>query len=96
MPKRRKVTRIWTKTVVCLADKESSRVPPSAEKEILFKAGLGTSKIQFLTSEADVLKTITSEDQQKVVRLLDFLSLINVVGLHCSNAHRTAENSLSN
>lgn len=58
MPKRRKVTRIWTKTVVCLADKESSRVPSSAEKEILFKAGLGTRKIQFLTSEADVLKTI--------------------------------------
>lgn len=94
MPKRRKVTSIWTKTVVCLADKESSRVPSSAEKEILFKAKLGTRKIQFLTSEADVLKTITSEDQQKVVRLLDFLSLITVVGLNCSNAPKTAENSL--
>lgn len=60
--KRRK-TRTWTMTVVCLADKESSRVPSSAEKEILLKAGLGTRKIQFLTSdtEADVLKTITSD-----------------------------------
>lgn len=62
IPKRRK-TRTWTMTVVCLADKESSRVPSSAEKEILLKAGLGTRKIQFLTSdtEADVLKTIASD-----------------------------------
>ncbi|XP_061171879.1 uncharacterized protein LOC133181380 [Saccostrea echinata] len=61
--KHQKVARTWTVTVVCLADKEALKVPSSSEKDILFKAGLGTRKIQFLSSdkEADVLQRITSD-----------------------------------
>ncbi|XP_065934567.1 uncharacterized protein [Magallana gigas] len=93
IPKRRKVTRTWTMTVVCLADKESSRVPSSAEKEILFKAGLGTRKIQFLTSdtEADVLKTITSDRSTENGQTIGFPQLNNCGGfelLKCTQNSR--------
>lgn len=92
IPKRRK-TRTWTMTVVCLADKESSRVPSSAEKEILLKAGLGTRKIQFLTSdtEADVLKTITSDRSTESGQTIGFPQLNNCGGfelLKCTQNSR--------
>lgn len=55
----------WTANFFCLADKEAKTVPSAAQREMLYKAGLGAKKIKLLTSdgEAEVLSKLTSDTQ---------------------------------
>ena len=55
----------WTPTFVCFADSAASKTPSSAEKEILFTAGLGLKKIKLDThdDEQAAVNKITSDEK---------------------------------
>ena len=55
--------RTWTGQFVCLADRQTCRVPSSTEKQLLQQAGLGLKKIRFFVddSEEEVLEKLTSD-----------------------------------
>ncbi|KAL5007947.1 hypothetical protein ScPMuIL_013528 [Solemya velum] len=57
------IGRSWTATFICLADKDSQRVPNSKEKILLQNSGLGLKKISFRTTdtEDDVSMKLQSE-----------------------------------
>ena len=56
--------RTWTAQLVFLADRLAYKVPTAAEKQILFKAGLGLKKIKFDIDDDKeaVMKKITSSE----------------------------------
>ncbi|XP_028417587.1 uncharacterized protein LOC114542024 isoform X2 [Dendronephthya gigantea] len=58
--------RTWTAQMVCLADRMAYKVPTAAEKQVLFKAGLGCKKIKFDVDddEETVVKKITSSETE--------------------------------
>ncbi|XP_028416926.1 uncharacterized protein LOC114541138, partial [Dendronephthya gigantea] len=55
----------WTPTFVCMADTTASKTLSSVEKEILFKAGLGLTKIKLdiQDDEQAVVNKITSDEK---------------------------------
>lgn len=57
--------RTWTVSFVCLASRHQSRIPSSAEKQVLFHAGLGMKKIKLdlEDNEQDVLEKVTCGDK---------------------------------
>ena len=58
--------RTWTAHMVCLADRLAYKVPTAAEKQLLFKAGLGLKKIKFEVDDDEeaVRKRITSSETE--------------------------------
>ena len=52
--------------MVCLADRLAYKVPTAAEKQVLFKAGLGLKKIKFEVDDDKeaVRKRITSSEAE--------------------------------
>ena len=67
----------WTATFVCLADSCCRKTPSSAEKELLFKAGLGLKKIKLEVEddEQTVLEKLTSDVNGEDSRPLGFPAL---------------------
>ena len=61
---KRQSKRTWTTTVVCLADKTTTKLPSTEEKDVLFRAGLGTKRVQFEVddNDNDVIKKLSSDE----------------------------------
>ena len=62
--------RPWTVQFMCLADRYSSKVPTSSQKQILYKAGLGIKKIKLdLDDDEQTVKDkITSDVEEDEVQ----------------------------
>lgn len=77
--KKRKATggRTWTVQVICLADRQQTKIPNSSEKQVLHNAGLGLKKIKFeLTdSEQQVANKILSDDKKENNEIVGFPQL---------------------
>ncbi|CAB3983909.1 Arylsulfatase B [Paramuricea clavata] len=65
--RKRKATRgrTWTAQILCLADRQQTKIPNSIEKQILRNAGLGLKKIKFEVSDnaQQVVDTIMSDEK---------------------------------
>ena len=61
---KRQSKRTWTTTVVCLADKTTTKLPSAEEKDVLFIAGLGTKRVQFEVddNDNDVIRKLSSDE----------------------------------
>lgn len=61
---KRQSKRTWTTTVVCLADKTTTKLPSAEEKDVLFRAGLGTKRVQFEVddNDNDVIRKLSSDE----------------------------------
>jgi hypothetical protein len=87
--------RRWTATFVCLSDHLANKVPSTAEKHVLQKAGLGSKKIKFDADndEKDVIEKITSDElDAKTSDVCGFPKLKNCGGfelMHCVANCRT-------
>ena len=55
----------WTAQILCLADRQQTKIPNSIEKQILHNAGLGLKKIKFEVSDntQQVVDTIMSDEK---------------------------------
>ena len=82
--------RTWTAHMVCLADRLAYKAPTAAEKQLLFKAGLGLKKIKFEVDDDEeaVRKRITSsETEYDSTEVIGFPQLRNCGGfelMHCA------------
>ncbi len=75
--------RTWTAQMVCLADRLAYKVPTAAEKQTLFKAGLGLKKMKFDVDddeEAVVKKITSSETEDGSTQVFGFPQLRNCGG----------------
>lgn len=61
---KRQSKRTLTTTVVCLADKTTTKLPSAEEKDVLFRAGLNTKRVQFEVDDNDnhVIKKLSSDE----------------------------------
>ncbi|KAH3894257.1 hypothetical protein DPMN_018414 [Dreissena polymorpha] len=69
---KRKLPRTWTANFMCLSNNHQNKVPNSAEKECLYKAGLGLKKVTF---EGDAKEQSVHDTLIKA-----FTKLVNSVG----------------
>ena len=79
----------WTPTFICLADTTKSKTPSAAEKQILFRAGLGLKKIKLDLEDDEhaVISKITSETQDTTGNPMGFPELKSCGGfemMRCS------------
>lgn len=87
--------RTWTANFVCLSDRLTNKVPSSAEKQVLQKAGLGSKKIKFDVDDDEkiVIEKITcAELDDKTGDVCGFPKLKNGGGfefMHCVANCRT-------
>ena len=67
----------WTPTFFCLADTTATKTPSAAEKQILFKAGLGLKKIKLDLEDDEQMVTdkIMSEIQDSTGNAMGFPQL---------------------
>ncbi|XP_061171814.1 uncharacterized protein LOC133181305 [Saccostrea echinata] len=67
----------WTVSVMCLSDKNSTRVPTADEKELLLKAGLGLKKMKFglMDGETEVIQKLSSDETDENDECLGFPQL---------------------
>ena len=77
--KKRKATggRTWTVQVICLVDRQQTKIPNSSEKQLLHNAGLGLKKIKFELTDSDqqVADKILSDDKKENNEIVGFPQL---------------------
>ena len=71
----------WTPTFFCLADTTATKTPSAAEKQILFKAGLGLTKLDLEDDEQMVTDKIMSEMQDTHRKRIGISTVKNLRGV---------------
>jgi hypothetical protein len=70
---------MWTVQFICLADRLTTKVPTTTERQILHKAGLDLKKIKLYLDDDEI--KVKEMKLKKMVLLLGFLSFVIVEGL---------------